>query len=364
MSASVNGFGAFRLVLAASVLWMHFEKLRVEQATLEAFEIGTIAVCVFFAISGYVISNAIDVHYARRPGAFMLNRINRIAPTYLAVVIIALLILPVLLSSYSLVDHNGNQASSVAALSLANAAKNFIAVVPLTNKIAPPEFIFVPFVWAVRTEVMFYVVACLICLLAMLIRSSYGRVGFVFGVLALVAAYVEITTGLFGFPTFRVAPFFVLGAALYYIVKTPNLGNVGLAIAAVVGVVLETLTRSPQHEVLGFDRNLSGQAMLLIATLIVFFLLAKRRPMRSRWDTLGGQLSYPVYLAHSIPLFVCLTMGANVAPSIWWWLAAVFATAVLSFTLVWTIERPFARLRATIRSSSNGDKTIVGAPAF
>ena len=55
------------------------------------YEVGTIAVAVFFALSGFVICEGADVVYRDRPLAFMSNRLLRILPHFILSVTTAIL---------------------------------------------------------------------------------------------------------------------------------------------------------------------------------------------------------------------------------------------------------------------------------
>src|ERR1700712_3911845 len=79
-------FGTFRLVLATLVMTQHFaadlapEPLAVAMAP---YTVGNVAVLVFFALSGFVITEAVDSVYRRRPGPFLTHRLLRIVPHFL-----------------------------------------------------------------------------------------------------------------------------------------------------------------------------------------------------------------------------------------------------------------------------------------
>jgi peptidoglycan/LPS O-acetylase OafA/YrhL len=82
-------FGAFRLFLASLVVLQHYLALAPHWLArkIEPFELGSLAVYVFFVASGYIISEAAHRFYSSRPIAFLANRFVRILP--LAVVAIA-----------------------------------------------------------------------------------------------------------------------------------------------------------------------------------------------------------------------------------------------------------------------------------
>lgn len=348
---TVNGFGIFRFALAATVLWMHYEKLAFGHPTrtlIEPFEIGSIAVLVFFVLSGYVISNAIDVHYEGRPGAFLVNRFYRIAPTFYAVLLLSVIVLAPVAAAGLLTDGEGN-AVSPRAFSLANLAKNVLEIVPLSHKVAPAEYSFIPIFWAVRIELMFYLAAAACIFVAATLGTRFVRIGFVVGALAIGLGAVESTTEIFGFPTFRLAPHFALGAALYYLRRSPSGASALLAAAGLAAVMLDIFSRELVHATSGFERNLEGQALLLLTALGVFAVLVYRGPRRSAVADYLGALSYPVYLAHILPLHLAASFGAIQSPSWSWLVPAAAAALVLAVLIERFVEVPAARLRAKVR---------------
>ena len=58
---------------------------------LAPYSVGSVAVLVFFALSGFVITEAVDTVYRTRPGPFLANRLLRILPHFLLAVILAML---------------------------------------------------------------------------------------------------------------------------------------------------------------------------------------------------------------------------------------------------------------------------------
>src|ERR1700748_2272948 len=87
-------FGAFRLMLAVLVMVQHFGA-DLAPAPLASFlapyGFGSVAVLIFFALSGFVITEAVDSVYRTRPAAFLSNRLLRIVPHFLLAVILAML---------------------------------------------------------------------------------------------------------------------------------------------------------------------------------------------------------------------------------------------------------------------------------
>src|ERR1700674_3460490 len=88
-------FGSFRLLLAFLVLIQHFLANVAPEALASLFmslEVGSVAVLVFFSLSGFVIFEAADQIYQDRPASFFANRLLRIVPHFLVAVTAAILL--------------------------------------------------------------------------------------------------------------------------------------------------------------------------------------------------------------------------------------------------------------------------------
>ena len=87
-------FGVFRLMLATLVMMQHFgDDLAPYELTvaLAPYTVGDVAVVVFFALSGFVITEAVDAVYRVRPLPFLANRLLRIVPHFLLALVLTML---------------------------------------------------------------------------------------------------------------------------------------------------------------------------------------------------------------------------------------------------------------------------------
>ena len=85
-----RSFGGFRLLLAVLVMVQHFgaDLAPAPLATaLAPYFTESVAVLVFFALSGFVITEAVDSVYRNRPIPFLTNRLLRIVPHFLLALI-------------------------------------------------------------------------------------------------------------------------------------------------------------------------------------------------------------------------------------------------------------------------------------
>ena len=95
-----NNFDLLRLVAASAVLLSHsFAVVGDNQPQIGGYTLGTIAVYVFFAISGYLIVGS----WSYRPelGAFLAKRALRIVPAYLAMLLIVAFVLGPILTTWT-----------------------------------------------------------------------------------------------------------------------------------------------------------------------------------------------------------------------------------------------------------------------
>jgi peptidoglycan/LPS O-acetylase OafA/YrhL len=96
-----NNFDLLRLIAAIAVLFSHsFPMVGETEPTIAGTTLGTTAVWVFFAISGYLIVGSWD--HTRNVVAFLIKRALRIVPAYLVMLVIAALIIGPLETSVTL----------------------------------------------------------------------------------------------------------------------------------------------------------------------------------------------------------------------------------------------------------------------
>lgn len=350
----VQNQGLFRLFLAALVLVQHYQKLIFGEPSgllIEALEVGSLAVLVFFMLSGYVIIGAVDRFYRARPLAFLLNRINRIVPLFVAVVVLSALMLAPLAQSGLLLD-DGGQPVSMEAFSAANLLANLLAIVPMGHVLATPSYDFVSIVWAVQTEMTFYLVVFVALAAAMLLRIGFQRIAFAIAGLFLALAALRIGSGSFGMATLALAPHFVLGGALYYWRKSQSRAALLLGLVSAALVVFELLARPEAHEVLGFARAQAGQLTILVALTGILIAGTYRSVVPRGLDRLAGEYSYPVYLCHILPAIFAASLGAASQPSPAWLVAALAGTVVFSTAMLHLVDVPMASLRNSVRRVS------------
>jgi len=333
--------GLFRFGLALLVVLQHFQHLLApgQRALFSHMGFGAIAVCVFFAVSGYVVAEANDVFYAGRPGAFLANRALRIVPPYLAAFLLSAIVQSALFAAGRLVLWDYTlQGPPWAAARLASGA---LALIPgFKPQFLGQDFEFLPFVWSLRMEAAFYLVAAAV--LATAARWGRGAIpaGFVLGLLASALFLTQGRPGLLS-----TAPMFLLGVALYGRQTRPG-WRYGVASLAAIALALIGFASWRQHG----EPILAAQLPLLAGLLVLFVLLAAARaPGRlKRLDRVAGELSYSLYLNH-YPVGLVLS-GLSSTRGAGLYCLGVVASVALAAAMTRVTEVPLRHLRDRIRA--------------
>jgi len=154
---SYRMFGILRMTLAFFVVIWHSGGIAtVNDGKWALVRYGSVAVFVFFVLSGFIITEASVKLYCGRPVAFFMNRLVRLYPPYLFALSIGLLVILVVPPVGSPLPAGVNK--------LENVLLNTIAILPIVSLIhASLERIdLISIIWAVRVEFAFYLVVTLI----------------------------------------------------------------------------------------------------------------------------------------------------------------------------------------------------------
>ncbi len=295
--------GAFRLALAFLVVVQHFvTNVAPAGALYDAVlpqEIGSLAVLIFFCLSGFVITEAATQVYAEKPLAFLTNRFLRIVPHYLGALAVSIAVHLVFLSRGTL--HLSERVwpdpdQFIDAFGIRNVAANLVGFLPGANRLE--GFDFIDIVWAVRIEMIFYflVFTCLV-VASSARRRRTGLLASAYGIAAVLVPLL-ILSALGRLPEkVGLISYFTFGAALYFTSAGKRMAP--LVWLSLAGIVLHFATLSPVNAENGYLRNVPLQAGLLAAMLGLMVFLAFRSFTRLRAaDRWLGNLSYPLYLQH------------------------------------------------------------------
>jgi peptidoglycan/LPS O-acetylase OafA/YrhL len=304
-------WGALRFFLALLVVLHHFRVIGgpTINSAIGFFLPGTVAVMVFFALSGFIILEAIYSVYSDRPGRFIANRAIRILAPYYPLLIgsIALLSSYLFLSGAPNIEGHVNNVLGWNDLSAENIGSN--AFYLWVNGGFPffHEFrseLLVPF-WTVRIEFAFYLVCFAgLCIAKYLMPKSSRPAAIDRVCLAAVIATAFICSYLLIdarpqtwdalYP--GIVTFFPLGAAAFLAAERMQAIKFAIPILLVLSVIgfHGSVWSAPWP-------NFTAQCVLLIGLLAAaYFTRNLEFPAFKAWDVWLGSLSYSLYLTHII----------------------------------------------------------------
>jgi peptidoglycan/LPS O-acetylase OafA/YrhL len=339
--AAYHPFGTFRLALAGMVLAQHCMLLLTpdERSHWPALVLGPVAVACFFALSGFIVAEAMTRFYQWRPLAFIGNRFLRVVPPYLLVLVLTVGVQSALFAAGRLVPLDGalSGAPWQPRVMLAGA----LEIVPglPSRRISGQDFSFIPYAWTLRMEFAFYFAACAAC--------AWRRVWGVSACLAL--AYGAFARFLLdhGQGTQQVicVPFFAFGLACFFQQRRPCLAS-RLHLLAVSAFVPLAFSYWRQKG----EPMLHYQMICLCLVFVIFYALALVRRVPVWWrrfDKRAGDLSYPLYIGHGVVLVTLLSLAGQRG----WHLygLAIGASVILAAGLHVLAEMPLRGLRDRVR---------------
>lgn len=346
-------FGSFRLLLAIMVVVQHYVANDAPMGDLYhrviPLEVGSLAVLVFFALSGFVISEAVDRLYWNKPVSYLANRLLRIVPHFLLAVMVSIGIFYLCFHLGTLRVGRGQdfpQSFGVTAFSLRNLALNLIGFMPGVNHVE--SFDFIDIAWAVRVEMVFYL-SVFLGLLAIRL-PIIQRIGLVkLAVAGYVAVLPLLVLAAIGYAPEKLglASYFAFGSALYF--ATTRRRHAALfAVACLPLIALHFLSQATYHVEPYYPRDWITQFLMLVLLLGLMTCLAFASFTRlRRLDRKLGDLTYPLYLYHApvMVAIVSLTIGYSYG---------VFALSILlalafSALMARAVDPIINRLRDAVR---------------
>lgn len=360
-------FGGFRLMLAMLVMLQHFAADLAPMPlalAMAPFAAGSMAVRVFFALSGFVITEAVDCVYRDRPGAFLANRLLRIGPHF--VLALALSMLAHEFFRLAGGEHLWRSQPDFPpdAFAINNVLLNFLGIIPgADHRIS---YNFLDITWAVRVEMAFYLAMFGCVAIGRRLSSPRGFARLACGLsVLLLPAFWYASQGR-GVMILAHMPFFVFGSALYFATRGSRAGWLITALS-ILGILWQYWcyqARAVSWQ--GLPSSPIGNLVILAVLLGVMTILAFVRIDRGRGaDQVMGNLTYPLYLYHEVVLIVLVTLIPSYSYSL-------FATGiVLSFAVagvlmalvdpVVTFYRDLVRGRSLRRLSTAVTATAMGA---
>ena len=350
-------FGGLRVVLALLVVLQHavgeFHPAHVAPIG-RGFEAGSIAVLVFFVLSGHIIDEAADLVYRGRPGAFLLNRLLRILPTYFVGIAAFLAVAATLYGlGFGLMPVEGRPLVPSDLWSPRLLLANLGAVLPIPQSLPwiaeEPRLMLI--IWAVRIEMMFYLVFFALLVAAKVSGIAVARVLTIGGLVALAVSL----PGLFGGHDSALAdaPFFVLGVA-HRRLRVAAGDRTTLHWAGglfVVALLLSMWKASGLGTGLSFAEARSGEVALFLGLFLAFAVLNNVRldaaGLATRVDQKAGELTYPLYIDHMTAIYALgLLLHDRSIPLVG---AAIVAGVLFSWGVASISEPAISRLRDRVR---------------
>lgn len=355
-SAPYRYFGALRFVLAVFVILQHFGSNIAPPLLHDAIyplAVGSIAVLVFFALSGFIISEAAEISYQGRPAAFLVNRALRIVPPFLAALTATVLIDAALAATAGLVSLDPVEwPIPPDVFSWRNILWNYVSFLPgvQARDISYP---FIVIIWTVRVEVLFYLVFALCLFLA----ARWRNRALAFAAAGLPTVLLVALQAVGRAPAiFMNAPYFIFGIAVYESLRGGRTAR-AIAAGAALAMLLGYPARLPDVPIPA--AVLAIQYAIQITLFLAFWLLCTARPpIPRRVDQFLGDLSYPVYLNHLVIGVVFKSLVP--VPGIVSFLTAIGLSLCFSYAMYLLIEPPLRRLRARVRG---GARIGEGPPA-
>ena len=335
--------GSYRFALALFVLTSHASEFL--GPAIAGLSLGNVGVFLFFMISGAVICEALDIFYRDSSRRFLINRALKIFPAYWAAVALYYVVLIPL-------DAPGVETALWPIL------VNFsllLSYLPAGNNL-----LIIEIAWAVVVECQFYLIAAALYFIARRTKKP-GIVLFAGGVVALGAyLFVHATDGYTQFyGSFRFAPYFVLGSALYYAFVRHDAKAALLAVAAAILALHSYLIYALQTPAGGLPLEASAYetskllstALFTVGVAVFIWLFPRQFPQTAeRFDKRLGDFTYVIYLIHSLVIVVALYLGiAALAGGGGAYLFTLLVSFTLAVAIARGVERPVTRLRNRFR---------------
>jgi peptidoglycan/LPS O-acetylase OafA/YrhL len=336
-------FGGFRLLLAVLVMAQHFGADLAPAplaAALAPYACGGMAVLVFFALSGFVITEAVDSVYRDRPGSFLTNRLLRIVPHFLLAVVLAMLAHEYFRLGGGVRLWRSQPSFPDDAFMPSNVLLNFLAIVPMANRFIDYDFLSIT--WAVRVEVAFYLTMFGCIAIGRRLPSSRGFAVMTIALLVLLLPFSWLIVHGHGPEMLAFTPYFAFGGALYFATRRSRAGWLTMLVSIPVMLWQFIEDQARIVPIQGIPLSATGNLIILIVLLSAMTALAFTPISRGRHiDRMLGDLTYPLYLYHEVVLIVILTVTDKYSYSI---LAVGFMLSFVTAAVLMVLLDPVVTL--------------------
>lgn len=352
--------GILRLYLAYVVLLSHCP----EGTILNKISHPALAVQCFYAISGFYVQLLVYQFRGKGEGwalQFYKNRILRIFPTYLILLVITTILFPgslIYLKSFTFQKM------------LTFLTANLILVTQgLMRYLAIPVNV-LPQAWTLSLEFMFYIISPFLLLKNNRVLLSFIILGVILRVFDCFVLKLYLHDWFYGFFP-QELPIFLLGSLgfRFYNTYLRNVQKQYVIPMMMVNVLIASylawftfygwlrinVGQWDGIATLGVPLRYWAVLFVTIGSLPFLFHLTKN----SRLDRIIGEFSYPVYLSH----FLFIELFQGYLNSNYLNLCVFISSMILSYVLVQLVEIPISNYRQSLKNRIDNGSNIVMKPA-
>jgi peptidoglycan/LPS O-acetylase OafA/YrhL len=346
--SSYRLFGSYRLLLAVLVPVSHggFGLI----GFIGLLGLGNGGVFLFFVVSGFVISEALDLFYRNSIGKFVLNRCLKIFPGYWAATIITYI-------AFAAVGTDRLPTGFVIQLPTDPWAILVNVTMVLGYLKQGNNLTILSLTWAVVVEIMFYGLAAFSFFIAAKTRRPAMTLGIAaIGALCIYVFVWSTNTQARFFGAFQFAPYFVFGSALYFFTKKKGVWKLVLMVTSFLLSVHAFYAYSTNLPVAGetwfseyglrWNVIFSMGVYILGAGLFVRLIKAHTTPKKEQIDKRFGDITYAVYLVHTPFIMLAAYFSLTGLTGMLFTVTTVFGAAI---AINLYVERPFMGLRDRFR---------------
>ncbi|HYA39344.1 MAG TPA: acyltransferase [Candidatus Methylomirabilis sp.] len=332
-AAQYRPLGGFRFALATLVLVSHALDLLPQAEWLRRLSLGNVGVFLFFVLSGFVITEALEEFYPGRIGRSLANRFFKIYSPYWNALAFTVTV-------YWLTGGLNPEFQTINGV-IGNVLM-FGQIVRLTTYSA------ISITWAVIVELQFYLAAAL-CFFFISRTGRKREVLLGFSAVSLIGYAFVHALGAYNrfYGALQFAPYFVAGIWTYYLrvqhFQKWALPLIAVAVVLSIHAFVSYEARNPQ------GANIVGPVVLLLFFSCVFAYLLWFGPERGdlHLDKSLGNATYFLYLIHIAVISLVSSIG--IRPQLAGFFVACVVSMILAFVLFSLVERSISQIRDAVR---------------
>jgi len=327
--------GTLRFILAIMVMISHYPLLALK------FNIGVMAVVMFYTLSGYYMNRSYQrfkQHTANPARAFYLDRVIKIMPIYLIMVVLTFAVLHFVTPSQSLAIMQHDLSAISLLLNTLLIPVNYVFEPLSIGALQPHPY--VPPAWSLATEMHFYLLVPLLFLLPIRILKMI--------LLASLSLQLFAISALNPWPIDTVSYRYLPGVLVFFITgmllaSTDSAAKTALLQAYILWLVMLILVLP--IATLNHTWQLEIWLTALLAPVIIRSV-SSSRILTKVWDQRLGDLAYPIFISHFF-VFLLVDHYANFADGTSWVFSLLFTLALSSVLMM--LQAKLEHLRIRIR---------------